>query len=65
MRYEINPHVSHRAQKPEYSCSASQNEPFFAMNWLQVLGTAERSQMHQRVRHQRHAIVPLLDAFKA
>ena len=32
--------------------------------WLQVLGTAERSQIHQRVRHQLHAIVPLLDAFK-
>src|SRR2546427_8966903 len=34
-------------------------------NWLQVLGTAERSQVDQRVRQQLHAIVPLLDAFKA
>ena len=33
-------------------------------NWLQVSGTAERSQLDQRVRHQLHAIVPLLDAFK-
>src|SRR5262245_1730138 len=33
-------------------------------NWLQVLGTAERSQIYQHVRHQLHAIVPLLDAFK-
>jgi len=33
-------------------------------NWLQVSGTAERSQVDQRVRHQLHAIVPLLDAFK-
>ena len=33
-------------------------------NWLQVLGTAELSQINQRVRHQLHAIVPLLDAFK-
>jgi hypothetical protein len=35
------------------------------LNWLQVLGTAERSQVDQRVRHQLHAIVPLLDAFKS
>ena len=34
------------------------------LNWLQVSGTAERSQVDQRVRHQLHAIVPLLDAFK-
>jgi hypothetical protein len=34
------------------------------INWLQVLGTAERSQIYQHVRHQLHAIVPLLDAFK-
>ena len=33
-------------------------------NWLQVLGTAERSQIYQHVRHQLHAIVPLLDAIK-
>ncbi len=34
-------------------------------NWLQVLGTAERSQIHQRVGQQLYAIVPLLDTFKA
>jgi len=34
-------------------------------NWLQVLGTTELSQINQRVRHQLHAIVPLLDAFKS
>ena len=33
-------------------------------NWLRVLDTAERSQVDQRVRHQLHAIVPLLDTFK-
>jgi hypothetical protein len=32
---------------------------------LQVSGTAERSQIDQRVRHQLHAIVPLLDTFKS
>jgi hypothetical protein len=31
------------------------------LNWLQVLGTTERSQVDQRVRHHLHAIVPLLD----
>ena len=39
--------------------------PSLTINWLQVLGTAERSQVDQRVRHQLHAIVPLLDAFKS
>jgi hypothetical protein len=33
-------------------------------NWLQVLGTAEVSQIYQRVRHQFHAIVSLLNVFK-
>jgi DNA invertase Pin-like site-specific DNA recombinase len=33
-------------------------------NWLQVLGTAERSQVDQRVRHQLHPVVALLEAFK-
>ena len=33
--------------------------------WLQVLYTAERSQVDQRIRHQLHPIVSLLDAFKA
>ncbi len=35
------------------------------INWLRVLGTAELAQIDQRVRHQLHAIVPLLDAFKS
>jgi hypothetical protein len=33
-------------------------------NWLRVLGTAERSQVDQRIRQQLHPIVQLLDAFK-
>jgi hypothetical protein len=37
---------------------------FFSLNWLRVLGTTERSQINQRICHQFHAIVPLLDAFK-
>ena len=35
------------------------------LNWLQVLGTTERSQIHQRVCQQFHTIVPPLDAFKS
>ena len=35
------------------------------ISWLRVLGTAERSQVDHRVPQQLHAIVPLLDAFKA
>jgi hypothetical protein len=34
-------------------------------NWLRVSGTAERSQIDQGVRHQLHAIVPLLDALES
>ena len=37
----------------------------FSYNWLRVLGTAEGSQIDQRVCHQLHAIMPLLDAFKS
>ena len=35
------------------------------VNWLQVLDTAERAQVDHRVPQQLHAIVPLLEAFKA
>src|SRR5437588_10665834 len=35
-----------------------------AINWLRVLDTAESSQVDQRVGHQLHAIMPLLDVFK-
>jgi hypothetical protein len=34
-------------------------------NWLQVLSATELAQIDQRVRHQFHAIVPLLDTFKS
>src|SRR5215831_8660891 len=34
-------------------------------NWLRVSDTAERSQVDQRIGQQLHAIVPLLDTFKA
>ena len=36
-----------------------------SFNWLQVLGAPERAQIDQRVRHQCHAIVRLLDTFKS
>jgi hypothetical protein len=35
------------------------------INWLQVLGTAERSQVDQGIRHQLPPRVSLLEAFKA
>ena len=38
---------------------------FLGCNWLQVLGATELAQIDQRVRHQFHAIVPLLDTFKS
>jgi hypothetical protein len=41
------------------------SEVWFTHNWLQVLDTAERSQVDHRVPQQLHPIVPLLDAFKA
>ena len=34
-------------------------------NWLRVLGTAERSQIDQCVRHQLHTVVALLFGLKA
>src|SRR6266852_4514540 len=34
-------------------------------NWLRVLGAAELAQIDQRVCQQLHAIMPLLDTFKA
>src|SRR5437899_2711101 len=34
-------------------------------NWLRVSDTTERSQVDQRIGHQLHAIVPLLDTFKS
>ena len=36
-----------------------------SFKWLRVLGTAELTQIDQRVRQQLHAIVPLLYAFKS
>jgi hypothetical protein len=38
---------------------------FFQFNWLQVLGTAEGSQVDQGIGHQLHPIVALLEAFKS
>src|SRR5207245_9444240 len=39
------------------SCAA------ISCDWLRVFSTAERAQMHQRVRQHLHASVPLMDAF--
>src|SRR5215468_8714424 len=37
----------------------------YSINWLRVSGTAELAQIDQRVGQHLHAIMPLLDAFKA
>ena len=47
------------------SVSASDHIQRQLCNWLQVLGATELAQIDQRVRHQFHAIVPLLDTFKS
>jgi hypothetical protein len=39
--------------------------PSLSINWLRVSDTAERSSVDQRIGHQLHAIVPLLDTFKS
>jgi hypothetical protein len=44
--------------------TAAQREEL-CLNWLRVLDTTECSQVDQRVGHQLHRIVSLLDAFKA
>jgi hypothetical protein len=33
--------------------------------WLRVLATTERTQVNQRIRHQLHPVVSLLNTFKA
>jgi len=43
----------------------SEVRTMFYHNWLRVLDTSESSQVDQRVGHQLHAIMPLLDAFKS
>ena len=57
-RDRIAPEVRRRATSQGLSVSQM-------CNWLRVLDTTERSQVDQRVRHQLHRIVSLLDAFKA
>jgi hypothetical protein len=53
-------------QSAFHDCFArSEPRAHFFDKWLQVLGTAECSQVDQGVRHHLHALVPLLDAFKA
>jgi hypothetical protein len=37
----------------------------YSNNWLRVLGTTERPQVDQGIRHQLHPIVPLLDTFQS
>ena len=45
--------------------SITRQRHWLTYNWLQVLGATELAQIDQRVGQQLHAIVPLLDTFKA
>jgi hypothetical protein len=54
---DLGGHVDHASPLPAL-------DDLGIVNWLRVLGTTERSQINQRICHQFHAIVPLLDAFK-
>ena len=47
------------------TCASGSRSLRSTINWLRVSDTAECSQVDQRIGHQLHAIVPLLDAFKA
>ena len=49
------------ARDPQKTCHSLVHH----FNWWRVLDTAESSQVDQCVGHQLHAIMPLLDAFKA
>ena len=39
--------------------------PTLIVKWLRVLATTERTQVNQRIRHQLHPVVSLLNTFKA
>ena len=54
-----------RGRKTDCTIVAPSASRRFRFNWLQVLGTAERSQVDQRVRQQLHPVVALLEAFKS
>src|SRR5947199_7516787 len=51
--------------KPKTEKTTNGRLPELSNNWLRVLVTAERSQIHQGVCHQLHPVVPLLDTFKS
>src|SRR5882672_9928130 len=50
---------------PEYPKKSDEPEYALPLSWLRVIGTTELAQIDQRVCQQLHAIVPLLDTFKA
>src|SRR5712691_1687163 len=50
---------------PTCACTQTMTVLNHSFKWLRVLGTAELTQIDQRVRQQLQAIVPLLDAFKS
>src|SRR4030095_12742848 len=61
-RHRVSPRAPVRRGRPRPVTSFLL---FLPCNWLRVSDTAERSQVDQRIGHQLHAIVPLLDTFKS
>ena len=62
--------LPHRLRNvPEMFHALRRHPPVFAdflrAKWLRVLATTERTQVNQRIRHQLHPIVSLLNTFKA
>src|SRR5215468_3302831 len=56
---------THALQRRFTAWASREAQALFLLNRLRVLDTAERSQVDQRIGHHLHAIVPLLDMFKA
>jgi len=52
------------AQEPQAHAGETQKH-MLTFKWLRVLATTERTQVNQRIRHQLHPVVSLLNTFKA
>src|SRR5262245_40716260 len=64
MSQDGNKYMETRHPLPDFYLQNTCKFTARSYNWLQVLGTAERSQMDQRVRHQLPPLVPVLAALK-
>ena len=62
-RLELNQREQEDASRRQKRVRAVMDKAF-AINWLRVLGTTETPQIDQRVCHQFHPVVALLDVLK-